>query len=253
MNQNALESNLIKREAISMQIAAKLRQDIFEGKYKPGDKLPPEREIGETYGISRVTVRQALQEMAREEWIEIVQGRGATVLDFSRRVGLDILPSLLTSTPAAVVNAETFRTMHDFSNWLYMQICVSASKRASIGDERKLIEIINRYKEGYTARDYFRNEGDFFYELLDIGGNLVLRMFFNMYMKTFQRLVDTGVFQAPPLPRELYIDLNTELTKAICRNKPEKIMSVIEQYKPNIQLALGSHLKMFGIDIFGEK
>lgn len=244
-----MEATAVKRENISLQIAAKLRQEIFTGLYAQGDRLPAEREIAERFGISRVTVRQALQELAREQWIEIVQGRGATVLDFRYQVGLDALPSLLATCPQAVVTPETFRSMHDFANWLYRQICISAARHANAGHEPVLLSIVDQYTEGITARDYARIEHDFYNELLRIGNNLVLQLFFNTYMKTLRLLVDSGVMPIPPLPRELFLKVNRALAAAVCAGRPEQINGILEQHKAEVKAAMNMYLNTLGIDV----
>lgn len=253
MNLQTMEPAAVKRETLSAQIAAKLRQDIFTGVYIQGDRLPPEREIAEQFGISRVTVRQALQELAREDWIEIVQGRGATVLDFRRTVGLDALPPLLVACPGDVVTPEAFMAMHDFANWLYMQICVSAARRANHGHEQKLLDIIHEYKQGITAGDYARIEGNFFYELLSIGENLVLFMFFNTYMKTFQLLVASGTLPAPPIPRDLFLKMNKELIAAVCANEPGQISGLLEKHRPEVEKVLDQYLSLLGLNVLTQR
>lgn len=249
MNQNAMQSGSIKREPLAYQVASKIRQDIFTGKYKSGEKLPPEREIAEQIGVSRVTVRQALQELAREEWIDIVQGRGATVLDYTRTIGLDVFPALLASGPQAVVTPKTFFTMLTFSNWLYKQICISASTSATLANKTKLDEIIDGYTPGITINDYCRIESNFYYELLSIGDDFILQMFFNTYMKTFLYLVETGVMSFPPLPRDLYISYNKELTNAVCENRPDKIDAIIEKYKPEVLSSLIQSMQKIGVSL----
>lgn len=249
MSLESMPMQVVKREAISSQIAARLRQDIFTGRYRAGQRLPAERDIADTHGVSRVTVRQALQELAREEWIEIVQGRGATVLDFRHTVGLDALSPLLAACPQAVVNPETFRAMHDFANWLYRQICVSAAINAGPGHERALMEIIKRYTQGITARDYADIERDFYNELLRIGDNLVLRMFFNTYLKTLNMLVDSGVMPLPPLPRDLFLKINESLIRAVCSNRPDLVDEVLEQNKAAVKAAMNVVLNALGIDV----
>lgn len=249
MAQNTLESTAIQREAISSRIAMLLRKSIFTGEYRPGDRLPPERDIAERFGVSRVTVRQALQEIEREEWIEIVQGRGATVMDFNREIGIEVLSRLLASCPRAVVTPDTFMTMHDFSNWLYKQICVSAARRAGAGDRQKLLDIIHEYRGGISVEDYMRIEGGFYHELLRIGDNLILRMFFNTYMNAFEHLARTGVLSGPPLPRELFIAFHTGLADAVCENRTDRIEETIEKHKPAIQSALAEYLMKIGVEI----
>lgn len=69
------------------QVYLDLSSALDEGELKPGDRLPPERELAERYGCSLITVRRALSELAREGRIERTRGRGTFVL--RPRVELD--------------------------------------------------------------------------------------------------------------------------------------------------------------------
>jgi GntR family transcriptional regulator len=61
------------------QLMQELRRRIEEGEWKPGDLIPSERELSETHGISRMTVRQALVELTNEGLLHRDQGRGTFV------------------------------------------------------------------------------------------------------------------------------------------------------------------------------
>ena len=61
------------------QLARGIRERIARGEYRPGDRLPSEAELCATYGISRMTVRRAIMELAREDVIEAEHGRGTFV------------------------------------------------------------------------------------------------------------------------------------------------------------------------------
>jgi GntR family transcriptional regulator len=62
------------------QVYLDLTAALDGGEWRPGDRLPPERELAERYGCSLITVRHALSELAREGRIERTRGRGTTVL-----------------------------------------------------------------------------------------------------------------------------------------------------------------------------
>jgi GntR family transcriptional regulator len=62
------------------QVYLDLRAAIDGGELRPGDQLPPERELARRYGCSLITVRRALTELAREQRIERTRGRGTYVL-----------------------------------------------------------------------------------------------------------------------------------------------------------------------------
>ena len=48
------------------QLKEIMREKISSGEWKPGDLIPSERELGEQYGISRMTARQAITELVNE-------------------------------------------------------------------------------------------------------------------------------------------------------------------------------------------
>lgn len=69
----------IKPKKISTQIAEQIRTSILSGEFNPGDKLPPERELAELFGVSRPSVREALNVLAASGLVEAFQGGGTVV------------------------------------------------------------------------------------------------------------------------------------------------------------------------------
>lgn len=57
-------------------VADSLRERIRRGEYTPGSLLPTERELQETYGVSRSTVRRAISALAESGWAEVMPKRG---------------------------------------------------------------------------------------------------------------------------------------------------------------------------------
>jgi len=69
----------IKPKKVSTQIADQIRSSILNGDFTPGDKLPPERELAEMFGVSRPSVREALNMLASSGLVESYQGGGTVV------------------------------------------------------------------------------------------------------------------------------------------------------------------------------
>ena len=63
------------------QVANDLRGQIAAGRWQPGDRIPPEPQLIELYGASRVTVRQALALLTQEGLLSRSSGRGTFVRD----------------------------------------------------------------------------------------------------------------------------------------------------------------------------
>jgi GntR family transcriptional regulator len=75
-NQNGFAS---ARIPLYYQLENVLREKITSGAFASGDRLPTESELIKQYGVSRITVRQALSTLAEEGLIERQQGRGTFV------------------------------------------------------------------------------------------------------------------------------------------------------------------------------
>ena len=62
------------------QVYLDLKAALDEREWRPGDRLPTERDLAERYGCSLITVRRALSELVREQRLERTRGRGTFVL-----------------------------------------------------------------------------------------------------------------------------------------------------------------------------
>lgn len=67
-----------------VQLKNKLKKDIRAGVLRAGDKIPSEAQLQKEYGMSRVTVRNAMEELASEGYIIKVQGKGSFVAQTER-------------------------------------------------------------------------------------------------------------------------------------------------------------------------
>ena len=64
----------IKQNRMYENIVNQVLEAIFRGDLGPNDKLPPEKELGEIFGVSRVTVREAIRSLEQFGVIEVRQG-----------------------------------------------------------------------------------------------------------------------------------------------------------------------------------
>ena len=61
------------------QLQEKLRHDIDAGIYKTGERIPTEKVLEAVYGVSRITVRKAIEALAYEGLVTKKQGKGTVV------------------------------------------------------------------------------------------------------------------------------------------------------------------------------
>jgi GntR family transcriptional regulator len=61
------------------QVAAEIRRAIAEGEAKPGERLPPAKDLAAVLGVNTNTVLRALRQLRDEGLLDFRRGRGVTV------------------------------------------------------------------------------------------------------------------------------------------------------------------------------
>lgn len=74
-------------------------RSIWENKFPPGSILPAERELSELIGVTRTTLREVLQRLARDGWLKIQHGKPTRVNNFWETSGLNILETIADLNP----------------------------------------------------------------------------------------------------------------------------------------------------------
>lgn len=83
----------VKQDRMYKDIANQILESIFRGDLAPKDKLPPEKELQEVFGVSRVTVREAIQSLEQFGVIDVRQGSQGGA--YIKKMDLnDILPQI---------------------------------------------------------------------------------------------------------------------------------------------------------------
>ncbi len=120
------------------KVVQSLRGDIVEGRYPPGSRLPPERQLAEHYGVARNTLRHLLDALAKEGLLDRQAGRGTYVAGPSRRLlgsagGLS--GSLRGASPADLMEVRLI---------IEPQVAALAASRATAEDLAKIDDALRR-------------------------------------------------------------------------------------------------------------
>ena len=70
---------------LHLQVAAEIRRAIAEGEAKPGERLPPARDLAAVLAVNTNTVLRALRELRNEGLLDFRRGRGITVTGTPQR------------------------------------------------------------------------------------------------------------------------------------------------------------------------
>jgi len=127
----------IKPKKVSVQIAEQIRSSILAGDFAPGDKLPPERELAEMFGVSRPSVREALNILSSAGMVMSYQGGGTVVLSLVGDTVGNYLFELIRSEQERALDVIEVRK--GIESWT----AYYAAKRATPDDLERMKEIVD--------------------------------------------------------------------------------------------------------------
>ena len=70
---------------LHQQVAGEIRRAIADGEAKPGERLPPAKDLAAVLGVNTNTVLRALRQLREEGLLEFRRGRGITVAGTAER------------------------------------------------------------------------------------------------------------------------------------------------------------------------
>ena len=133
----------ISRDSISDQVFVPMKEQILEGEWKPGEKIPSENELARQFGVSRVTVRNALQKLSALELLETRFGEGSFVRS------PDAASVMSPLIPAAYLNDNGMEEILQLRRMIEGPVCGEACRRASEED-------VKEYTWPLTVFSFFR-------------------------------------------------------------------------------------------------
>ncbi|BBE31674.1 GntR family transcriptional regulator [Tepiditoga spiralis] len=96
------------KDPLYLSVYKKIKSDLINNKYKKGDKIPKELELCETYNVSRLTVRRALDELVREGLLKRVKGTGTFFNGFKTE---EVLTRLSSFTDESIKNGFSSKSI----------------------------------------------------------------------------------------------------------------------------------------------
>src|SRR5215213_9086230 len=105
MLESAAIEPLEREQRLYERVVEKVLELISSGAWKPGYRLPPERELSESFGVSRTVVREAVKALEARGVLESTTGSGVTV----RRADFNMVSQSL-ETYMQIASRDPFET-----------------------------------------------------------------------------------------------------------------------------------------------
>jgi len=172
-----VEIEAIQKTKVYEEVAAQLERLMLDGAFRPGDKLPPERELAEKFGVSRSTVREAIRSLELKGFVEPRPGEGTLVLTPSLDSLLNPLASVLGQKRELVAELLDVRMM------IEPPLAARAAQHAEVEDVRHLEQILERHRERVTRQEVaIEEDSEFHYTIARAAKNSVILKVLDMMM-----------------------------------------------------------------------
>lgn len=160
----------IERRKLSDHVRERLLVLIETGELKPGDPMPSERTLMESYGVGRPAVREAMQALQRMGLVDIRHGERAKVAYPSLGLMMDQISAsmrhYLVNTPASLEHLKEARATFE------MEMARIAARKASSGDVARVRDIVDEQERSAgDSRRFLQLDGRFHREVASVSGN----------------------------------------------------------------------------------
>jgi GntR family transcriptional repressor for pyruvate dehydrogenase complex len=185
-----LDLEAIPRNRVYTEVARQLQASIVD-KLKPGDMLPPERELVQRFGVSRSSIRDAIRSLEAVGLLEPRQGVGTVVRELSADAVVNPVASVLLQKRKAIDD------LLDVRNIIEPALARRAALHASHKQIAELQEILSRQEEKVRRGELTTEEdSSFHYTIAVAADNTVMLKLVHVLMdllhETRERSLQVG-------------------------------------------------------------
>ena len=171
------EFEAVRKTKLYEEVAKQIERLIVEGGLKPGDKLPPERELAEMFQVSRSSLRDAIRTLELTGLLEPRHGEGTVVCDLSADLLVNPLANMLTRKRELVAELLDVREM------LEPPLAARAAAHASPEEIAYLEDILRRQKEMVRRGELaIEEDSEFHYTIAMAAKNSVVQKVLDVLM-----------------------------------------------------------------------
>ena len=227
---------------ISDTIAATLEQRILEGSVKPGDRLPPERELAVDLGVSRPSLREAIQKLASKGMVHSRQGGGTYVTDVLESSFSDPWQDMMGKHPNLREDMLEFRRM------LEGQAAEWAAERATEADIQRLEQTFSALMAAFQSDDaQQRSDADiaFHQAIGDAAHNVLIGHLSGALLGLMHDNIrlNLGELKGVPAASRLLMSQHEAIYNAVRESKPQAARAAAETHIDFVRETLAQTLR----------
>lgn len=227
----------VRQPKLSDVIMQRIEEMIMEGTLRPGQRLPPERELALEFDVSRPSLREALQKLAAKGLLVSRQGGGTYVAENLGDGLVDPLLELFRTHPEAQYDLLEFRHALEGVSAYYAALRSTEADRAMI---RARFEDLERYHQQKAFDKEVSADVEFHLAIAASTHNVVLlHMMRALFSLLHQHIGDNLQSIYPKVDtRKRIHEQHYVLMEAICAGEPERARKAAHDHLVYVEEAL---------------
>lgn len=234
--------NKVQVPRISDAVASTLERRILEGSLKPGDRLPAERELAAELGVSRPSLREAIQKLASKGLVQSRQGGGTYVTAALESSFFDPWQDMMGNHPNLRDDILEFRRM------LEGQAAEWAAERATDADLQRLGQTFAALAASFELSDTNqRSDADiaFHQAVGDAAHNVLIGHLAGALLRLMHDNIrlNLGELKSVPAASALLMRQHQSIYDAIRERKPQAARAAAETHIDFVRETLAQTLR----------
>ena len=185
--------NNISNKKVYEQVIEQIQNNIMEGIFKKGDKLPSERELSEKMGVSRTSIREALRVLETMGVVESRQGEGNFICSNIEKSLLQPLSMMFK------LNNGSFSDIYELRSILEIECARLSAIRATDMDCRELLSVVEEMEQETFGENRYEIlvelDKKFHNTLSDISKNYLIESLFSTISNLFEKFIEDARYK----------------------------------------------------------
>ncbi|MBW2298622.1 MAG: FadR family transcriptional regulator [Deltaproteobacteria bacterium] len=226
---------IARTSTITQKIIDQIRTAILAGKLKPGDVLPPEKELTEQFGVSKQTLRESLRALEHMGLIDVRKGigGGAHIVEVDIEVTKQSLANFLYFKDLTIENLSELRKL------IEPHAAGKAAEHISKDDLQELGKLNETARDNLNnnlLQEMTHNEINFHRAIAQTTGNPILILildFVENLLEDFKKVLKPDMVFSKSV-----LDAHDKIYEAICAKDPKKASAEMYQHVYDVELHL---------------
>jgi DNA-binding FadR family transcriptional regulator len=191
----------VERSSLPEQVFRQLVTAVLDGRYAPGERLPPQRALAQDLGVNMASLREGIKRLEQLRLVDVRHGDAMRVTDWRASAGLDVLAHAVTVEPALT------GALFEARRLLLREAARLAAGRRTADHERALAELATAFAQAPDDATAQMIDLAFMATIIDAADNLVFALILNsireLYLGHLERFLPivAGREETAPLYR----------------------------------------------------